>query len=270
MRISRKKLAFTLFFFFLLFFNGCSNLFKTKVKFEGKVYRGHYGFDAESNLDTDNIVIDGFCANARIKIEELNKVVLTDSDGTYTVECKVNRKFTSMGKDQYTVKALPPANSVSPAEADPDSVVVYAESGDTVDVPPLMVIVYAETTTGGQITFKGQVYKGHHPTDADGNPIEDILVIDGPCPGAIVQVVELDGTAVCDSNGQYTLTVNTTQNYISPTLFTIQAFPPRYSGGAYTSNDANDEYTTVYARTGDVKEVRPLVLVEYTDEDKNF
>jgi len=248
---------------------GCDNLFKKDITFSGVINQGHYPRDAEGNVSTDSTIIDGPCANAKVEISDLNKVAITKSDGSYVINAKVNRKFLTANADAFTVKAFPPESVISPAEAENPAVVVYGRSGDTVQVPALLVLVSHNIITGGSITFKGQIYRGHHPTDPEGYPIKEILIIDGPCDGAIVQVIEFDETATCDALGKYSLTITTTKDYGVPALFTVQAFPPRYSG-IITDSDGNDDYTTVYAQIGDTREVRPLVLVEYTDEDKNF
>ncbi|RLD17308.1 MAG: hypothetical protein DRI36_04125 [Caldiserica bacterium] len=114
-----------------------------------------------------------------------------------------------------------------------------------------------------EITFKGKVFLGHYTYDEN---LGKIIVIDGPAQGAIVKEKSHPEKTTTDANGLYSLTIKTYRSFTSPKadIYTIQVFASR------DSTDASDEYTTVYASPGDEVEVRPLVLVEITNEEKNF
>ena len=81
-----------------------------------------------------------------------------------------------------------------------------------------------------------------------------------------MKVADHEEFATCGSDGQYALLIETHRDFMSPksNLYTIQAFVSR------STTTATDEYTTVYGRPGDTVQVRPLVLLTITDEEKGF
>ena len=116
------------------------------------------------------------------------------------------------------------------------------------------------------ITFRGEVYYGTLSEKFIGVSTITVVQVIGPGVNAVVQEAEHEETVLTDAAGRYSLPIKAYRSFMSnkTDTYTIQVFAPR------NTNYAQDEYTTVKARPGDSIEVRPLVLLQITDEDKNF